>query len=96
MNSAAVPARRRPNPVLVLVRVIVVTVAFAVLGLGVGGLMGIIGVSIMNAAGAPTDMEMAIFVGAMPGAVIAAAIGLVVIVRSERKAFQESRKISGV
>lgn len=68
-----------------LVRVIVVTVAFGVLGMGVGGLMGIIGISIMNAAGIATDMDLAIFVGALPGAVIAAVVGLVVIVRSERQ-----------
>ena len=79
--------RRRPNPVLVVVRVIVVTVAFAVLGLGVGGLMGIIGVSIINAAGVPTDMYMALFAGAIPGGLIAGAIGFVVIVRSEKRAY---------
>ena len=91
MSSAAVPMRRRPNPVLVLVRVIVVTVAFAVLGLGVGGLMGIVGVSIMNAAGVPTDMYMALFAGAIPGGLIAAVVGLVVIVRSERTAVRQFR-----
>lgn len=82
------PAQRHPNPVLVLVRVIVVTVAFGVLGLGIGGLIGIIGVSIMKVAGVATDMDLAIFVGALPGAVIGAAVGFVVIVRSEKQALK--------
>ena len=82
------PAPRRPNPVLVVVRVIVVTVAFAILGLGVGGLMGIVGVSIINAAGVPTDMYMALFAGAIPAAVIALLIGFALIVRSERQALR--------
>ena len=88
MNSAAMPAPRCPNPVLVLVRVAVVTVAFGVLGMGVGGLMGIIGVSIISAAGVPTDMYMALFAGAIPGAVVGLALGLVAIIRSERKAMR--------
>ena len=49
MSSAAAPFRRRPSPILVLIRVLVVTAAFGILGLGFGGLMGIIGVSIINA-----------------------------------------------
>ncbi len=87
MSSAAVP-RRRTNPVVVLIRVIVVTVAFGILGGGVGALMGIIGVAIINAAGVPTDMSMALFTGAVPGGLIGAVIGFVVIVRSERRAMQ--------
>ena len=86
MNSAAVPARKRANPIAILIRVVVVTVAFGVLGLAFGGLLGIIAISVINLAGAPTDMSMALFAGAMPGAVIGALVGLVVIVRSERRA----------
>ena len=86
MNSAAVPTRKRSNPIAVLVRVVVVTVAFGVLGLGFGGLLGILAISVINLAGEPTDMSMALFAGAMPGAVIGALVGLVVIVRSERRA----------
>ena len=85
MSTAASPVPRRPNPILILVRVMVVTVAFAVLGGGVGALMGIIGVAVTNAAGVPTDMQMAICAGAMPGAAISAVVGLVVIIVSERK-----------
>ncbi len=96
MNSAATPVRRRPNPAVVLIRVIVVTVAFGVLGGGVGGVMGIIGVAIINAAGVPTNMYMAIIAGVIPGALIAGVVGLVVIVRSERKVLQERRQASGV
>ncbi len=96
MNSAATPAPRGTNPVLVLVRLIVVTIAFGVLGMGVGGLMGIVVVSIINATGLAMDMYMALFGGAVPGALIGAAVGLVVIVRSERKAIQASRQTSGV
>ena len=96
MNSAALPARRRPNPVLVLVRVAIVTVAFGVLGLGVGGLIGIIGIAIINAAGVATDMSLVLFVGAMPGAVIGLAFGLLMIVRSERQALLQSPQRSGV
>jgi hypothetical protein len=56
--------------------------------MGVGGLMGIIGVSIISAAGVPTDMYMALFAGAIPGAVVGLALGLVAIIRSERKAMR--------
>ena len=92
MSSAAAPLPRRPNPVLVLIRVLVVTVAFGILGLGFGGLMGIIGVSIINAVGVTinavgvtTDMDMALFAGGLPGAVIGLLAGFVVMVRSERQ-----------
>ena len=88
MNSAAVPARKRPNPIAVLLRVVIVTVAFGVLGLAFGGLLGIIAISVINLAGEPTDMSMALFTGAMPGAVIGALVGLVVIVRSESRAMR--------
>jgi hypothetical protein len=86
VNSAAVPARKRANPIAILMRVAAVTVAFGVLGLGLGGLLGIIAISVINLVGEPTDMYMALFAGAMPGAVIGALVGLVVIVRSERRA----------
>ena len=88
VNSAAVPARKRANPIAILIRVVVVTFAFGVLGFAFGGLLGIIAISVINLAGAPTDMSMALFAGAMPGAVIGALVGLVVIVRSERRAMR--------
>ena len=84
MTSAS-PVRRRSNPFAILVRVVVLTAAFGVLGLAVGGLMGILAVSIMNLAGQHIDMDMALFAGGMPGAVIGLVGGLVVIVNSERK-----------
>ena len=90
MNSAAVPARKRANPIAILIRVVVVTFAFGVLGLGFGGLLGIIAISVINLAGAPTDMSMALFAGAMPGAVIGVLVGLVVIVRSEHRALSNT------
>lgn len=83
MNAEAAPARRRPNPVAVLIRIVVVTIAFGVLGLGVGGLLGIISISIISLVGEHTDMSMALFAGALPGAVIGALVGLALIVRSE-------------
>jgi hypothetical protein len=88
VNSAAVPARKRANPIAILIRVVVVTFAFGVLGFAFGGLLGIIAISVINLAGAPTDMSMALFAGAMPGAVIGVLVGLVVIVRSERRAMR--------
>ena len=90
MNSAAVPARKRTNPIAILIRVVVVTVAFGVLGFAFGGLLGIIAISVINLAGAPTDMSMALFAGAMPGAVIGVLVGLVVIVRSEHRALSNT------
>lgn len=86
VNSAAVPARKRRNPIAIVIRVAVVTVAFGVLGLAFGGLLGIIAISVINLAGEPTNMSMVLFTGAMPGAVIGALVGLVVIVRSETRA----------
>jgi hypothetical protein len=90
LSEAAAPARRKPNLVLALVRVIVMTVAFGVLGMGVGGLLGIIAVAVINMAGVATDMSMALFAGAMPGAVIGALMGFAVIVRSERQAIKQN------
>lgn len=90
MNSAAVPARKRANPIAILIRVVVVTVAFGVLGLAFGGLLGIIAISVINLAGETTDMSMALFAGAMPGAVIGVLVGLVVIVRSEHRALSNT------
>ena len=88
MSSAAAPLPRRPNPVLVVIRVMVVTLAFGVLGLGFGGLMGIIVVSILNAIGMPTNMDMAVFAGGIPAAAIGLVAGFAVIVRSERQALR--------
>jgi hypothetical protein len=90
VNSAAVPARKRANPIAILIRVVVVTVAFGVLGLAFGGLLGIIAISVINLAGETTDMSMALFAGAMPGAVIGVLVGLVVIVRSEHRALSNT------
>jgi len=90
VNSAAVPARKRANPIAILIRVVVVTFAFGVLGFAFGGLLGIIAISVINLAGAPTDMSMALFAGAMPGAVIGVLVGLVVIVKSEHRALSNA------
>lgn len=89
MNTAAAPARQRPNPMLVVIRVVVATIAFAVLGLGFGGLLGVIAVSVINLAGEPTDMFMALFAGGLPGAVIGGLVGLVTIIRSEAHAVRK-------
>ena len=87
MSAAAAPAPGRgANPIAVLVRVMVITVAFGILGGGLGALMGILGVTIINLAGQQTDMGIVLFVGAVPGFVIGAAVGLTVIVSSERRA----------
>jgi hypothetical protein len=83
--TSASPARKRSNPLAILVRVVVMTAAFGVLGLGLGGLMGIVAVSVMNLTGLHVDMDMALFAGGMPGAVIGLVGGLVVMVHSERK-----------
>jgi hypothetical protein len=83
--TSASPVRKRSNPFAILVRIIVLTIASGILGLGVGGFMGIVAVSIMNVAGQHIDMDMALFAGGMPGAVIGLVGGLVVMVNSERK-----------
>jgi hypothetical protein len=87
VSTAATPAPRdRSNPIAVLVRIIVITVAFGILGGGLGALMGILGISIINLAGEHTDMGLAIFVGALPGLVIGAIVGFVVVIAWERRA----------
>lgn len=88
MSAAAVPERRRANPALILIRIVVVTVAFGVLGMGLGGLLGIVGISVINLAGEHTDMSFALFFGVVPGAAIGAVLGLAVMIRSEIQAAQ--------
>ena len=79
MKPASASMRKRSNPFAILVRVLVMTAAFGVLGLSIGGLMGILAISIMNLAGQHIDMNMALFAGGMPGAVIGLVLGLAVI-----------------
>ena len=88
MSTAPQAVRRPPNPIAVLIRIIVITLAFAILGLGVGGLFGIISVSLINLSGQSTNMYMALFAGGLPGAAVGALVGLIVIVRLEWKAMR--------
>jgi hypothetical protein len=81
---------RGPNPLAIAVRVIVITLAFAILGLGAGGLFGIIAVSVINLAGEPVNMYLALFAGGVPGALIGAVVGLVLIIRSERQVLRKN------
>jgi hypothetical protein len=81
-----------PNPVGIVLRIAIITGAFAILGLGLGGFFGIVGLSIIKLTGEAVDMYMALFVGGLPGAVIGAAVGFVLILRSEREAFR-ARKV---
>lgn len=90
MSTAAAPVpRRRSNPVVALIRFLIITVAFAILGGGLGTLMGIVGLSIINVAGEHTNMGLALFFGALPGLVIGALAGMVVIIIFERRAARE-------
>jgi hypothetical protein len=89
MSAEAVRARRKPSLVLALVRIVVFTAAFAVLGFALGGLMGIVAIAVINLAGERTDMVMALFAGALPGAGIGLAVGFIVMVRSEMKAIEQ-------
>lgn len=73
-----------------LIRVVVITLAFAILGLGLGGFFGIVALSIINLSGEPMNMFLALFAGGVPGAVIGAAVGLVLILRSERQALRKA------
>jgi hypothetical protein len=70
--------------------VVVVTLAFGVLGLGIGGLLGIIAISVINMAGEVTDMSFALFAGGVPGAAIGLLVGFAIIVRSEQAAFRNA------
>ena len=88
MSTAPQQAKRRANPLVILLRIVIVTLAFGILGLGLGGLFGIISIAIINLAGQTTDMSMALFAGGAPGAVIGLLTGVVLMVRSERQAFQ--------
>jgi hypothetical protein len=92
VSTAPKTARKSVNPILVMVRVVVITLAFGILGLGLGGFFGIIGVSIINLAGQPINMYMALFAGALPGAAVGLLVGLVVMIRFERKAMRENKE----
>lgn len=90
MSTAPQIAHQTPNPVGILIRIVIITGAFAILGLGLGGFFGIVAVSIIRMAGQSVDMYLALFAGGLPGAVIGAAVGLVLILRSERDAFRKA------
>lgn len=88
MSAAAQPVPRGPNPIAILLRVVIITFAFAILGLGMGGFFGIVALSVINLTGEPVNMYMALFAGGLPGALIGGVVGLVLIIRSERKALR--------
>ena len=83
MSTSAVPGRRPTNLALVLIRIVVVTFAFGVLGMALGGLLGIVAISVINLAGEHTDMSFALFFGVMPGAAIGAVFGAAMMIKSE-------------
>lgn len=90
MSTAPQVAHRAPNPVGILLRIVIITGAFAILGLGLGGFFGIVALSIIKLFGEAADMYLALFAGGLPGAVIGAVVGLVLILRSERDAFRKA------
>jgi hypothetical protein len=67
-------------------RIVLVTVLFTILGFALGGLLGIISLSVMRAAQLPLDMENALWFGAVPGGVLGMIAGAVIITVSERRA----------
>ena len=89
MSAAAQPVPRPPNPIAMLIRIVVITIAFAILGLGVGGLFGIVALSIINLTGEPMNMTLALFAGGLPAAAVGAVVGLILILRSERRALRK-------
>jgi hypothetical protein len=65
-------------------RLVVVTLLFTILGFAVGGLIGVVSISIMHAAHLPINVQEALWFGAMPGAVLGMIAGVVIITISER------------
>ena len=80
--------------VALVARVVVVTVLFTILGFAVGGLIGVVSITIMRAAHLPINVQQALWFGAVPGAVLGAIAGVMVIAISERRNLQQigSRK----
>ncbi len=75
-------------------RIVLVTALFAILGFAVGGFLGIVSISVMRASHIPITMQNALWFGSIPGAVLGAIAGFVVITVSERRT-QIRKSLSG-
>jgi hypothetical protein len=69
-----------------ITRVLLVTALFTMLGFALGGFLGILSIGIMRAAHIPINLQDALWFGAIPGGIIGAIAGLVIITISERRA----------
>jgi energy-coupling factor transporter transmembrane protein EcfT len=78
------------NFIKVVFRVVLVTVLFTILGFALGGLIGVVSISIMRAAHIPIGVQDAIWFGAAPGGLLGCITGLVIITVSERRAMKRS------
>lgn len=67
-------------------RVALVTVLFTILGFALGGLVGILSVSIMRMAAINANLLNALWFGAIPGGVLGMMAGAIIITVSETRA----------
>lgn len=66
-------------------RVALVTALFTMLGFALGGLIGILSVSIMRMAAIPVNLQNALWFGAIPGGVLGLIAGATIITVSEKR-----------
>ena len=66
-------------------RVALVTALFTMLGFALGGLIGILSVSIMRMAAIPVNLQSALWFGAIPGGVLGLIAGATIITVSEKR-----------
>jgi hypothetical protein len=78
------------NFIKVVFRVVLLTVLFTILGFALGGLIGILSITLMRAAHILIGIQDAIWFGAVPGAMLGCIAGLVIISVSERRAIKRS------
>jgi hypothetical protein len=62
------------------------TLLFGLLGFALGALAGIVALAALNAAGSPYNMQLALRVGALPGAALGMIAGVVMTAVFERRA----------
>jgi hypothetical protein len=67
-------------------RVLLVTVLFAMLGFAIGGFIGLLSILLMSAAHIRTNLQDALWFGALPGCALGSLAGLVIIAVSEKRA----------
>ncbi|MGI9102991.1 MAG: hypothetical protein ACR2IF_11170 [Terriglobales bacterium] len=70
----------------IMVGYVLAVVGFAILGFAVGGLLGVLSLTVLRASHVQLNMLNALWFGAIPGGALGCVVGLIMITRSETRA----------